>query len=111
MKIKPLKVATIVGTRPEIIRLSRTISFLNESPAFDNTLIHTGQNYDFELNKIFFDELKISSPDYFLDASKDNPAATIGEVISKTYELLQKNKPDAVLILGDTNSCFTQILN
>ena len=109
MKIKPLKVATIVGTRPEIIRLSRTISFLNESPAFDNTLIHTGQNYDFELNKIFFDELKISSPDYFLDASKDNPAATIGEVISKTYELLQKTKPDAVLILGDTNSCLAAL--
>ena len=102
-----MKVATIVGTRPEIIRLSRTIAALDRS--FDHVLIHTGQNYDYELNQIFFDDLEIRKPDYFLEAAGKNAAETIGLVISRSDAVLAEVKPEAILILGDTNSCLAAI--
>jgi len=102
-----LKVMTIVGTRPEIIRLSRIISLLDKF--CEHKLVHTGQNYDIELNEIFFKELKIRKPDIFLEAAGATPAKTIGLVIAKTDEVLSSFKPDAVLILGDTNSCLAAI--
>lgn len=99
-----LKVATIVGTRPEIIRLARVIPELDKS--YDHTLIHTGQNYDHELNQIFFEDLKLRSPDCYLDAARSNTNQTISAVISGTDNVLNDIKPDAVLVLGDTNSCL-----
>jgi UDP-N-acetylglucosamine 2-epimerase (non-hydrolysing) len=102
-----MKVATILGTRPEIIRLSRVIAALDRCT--EHVLVHTGQNYDYELNQIFFKDLEIREPDYFLDAAGKNAAATIGQVISKSSDLLDKVKPDAVLILGDTNSCLAAL--
>ena len=102
-----LKVATIVGTRPEIIRLSRVINILDLY--CDHLLIHTGQNYDFELNEIFFNDLKITKPDYYLDAVSDTASSTIGKIITLTENILIKEKPDAILILGDTNSCLSAI--
>ena len=99
-----LKVFTIVGTRPEVIRLSRIIKKLDD--VCDHSLIHTGQNYDYELNKIFFEELGLRQPDYFLDAAGKSSAYTIGNVISKTDTILECKVPDAVLVLGDTNSCM-----
>lgn len=102
-----LKVITIVGTRPEIIRLSRIIPLLDKF--CEHKLVHTGQNYDIELNEIFFEELKIRKPDIFLKAAGATPAKTIGLVIAKTDEVLSSFKPDAVLILGDTNSCLAAI--
>lgn len=105
--MKRLRVATIVGTRPEIIRLSRTISVLNRE--LDHVLIHTGQNYDHELNQVFFEDLEIRKPDYFLDAAGETAAETIANVIVKSDALLRRIEPDAVLILGDTNSCLAAI--
>jgi UDP-N-acetylglucosamine 2-epimerase (non-hydrolysing) len=102
-----LKVATIVGTRPEIIRLCRVIAKLDES--LTHTLIHTGQNYDYELNQIFFEQLGIRPPDYYLDAAGNTPCETIAEIISKADKTLRIVKPDAVLILGDTNSCLASL--
>jgi UDP-N-acetyl-L-fucosamine synthase len=102
-----LKVATIVGTRPEIIRLSRTIAVFDR--VFDHVLLHTGQNYDFELNQIFFDELEIRVPDVFLNAAGATPAETIGQTIAKSDAALREIRPDAVLLLGDTNSCLAAI--
>jgi len=102
-----MKVITIVGTRPEIIRLSRIIARLDQFT--DHILVHTGQNYDYELNKIFFEDLEIRKPDYFLDAAGVTAAATIGNVIIKTDEVLEKVKPDALLVLGDTNSSLSVI--
>lgn len=102
-----MKVITVVGTRPEIIRLSRVINKLDEFT--DHILVHTGQNYDYELNKIFFDELDLRKPDYFLDAAGETAAATIGNVIAKFDEVLNTEKPDAMLILGDTNSSLSVI--
>jgi len=102
-----MKVATILGTRPEIIRLSRVIAALDRSA--DHALIHTGQNYDYELNQVFFDDLDIRCPDYFLHAAGKNAAETIGLVIAKSSEVLSDLMPDAVLILGDTNSCLAAI--
>ena len=99
-----MKVLTIVGTRPEIIKLSRVISVLDKFTT--HILVHTGQNYDYELNEIFFDELQIRKPNYFLEAVGSNLANTIGNIISKTDEVLEKENPDAILILGDTNSCL-----
>lgn len=99
-----MKVATIIGTRPEIIRLSRVMSALDRH--VDHVIIHTGQNYDFELNQIFFDDLEIRKPDYFLEAAGKNAAETAGLVISRADDTLAEIKPDAVLILGDTNSCL-----
>lgn len=98
------KVMTVVGTRPEIIRLSRVIEKLDK--VYNHTLVHTGQNYDYELNEIFFDDLEIRQPDVFLEAAGNNAAQTISQVISKTDEVLEEISPDAVLVLGDTNSCL-----
>ena len=102
-----LKVITVVGTRPEIIRLSRIIPKLDQY--CDHILVHTGQNYDYELNQIFFEQLEIRKPDYFLDAAGKNGVETIGYVIIKVDELLEKINPEALLILGDTNSCISVI--
>jgi len=102
-----MKVATILGTRPEIIRLSRVMAALDRHT--DHVIIHTGQNYDFELNQVFFDDLGIRKPDYFLDAAGSTAAETIGLVIAKSDVVLREVLPDAVLILGDTNSCLAVI--
>jgi len=102
-----MKVTTIVGTRPEIIRLSRVMAALDR--CMEHVIIHTGQNYDYELNQIFFDDLEIRKPDHFLDASGKNAAQTIGLIIARIDEVLAAVKPDAVLILGDTNSCLAAI--
>lgn len=102
-----LKVMTVVGTRPEIIRLSCTLRKLDSY--CEHILVHTGQNYDYELNQIFFDELKIRKPDYFLDAAGQTSAETIGNVIISIDHLLAKVMPDAFLVLGDTNSCMAAI--
>jgi UDP-N-acetylglucosamine 2-epimerase len=102
-----MKVVTIVGTRPEIIRLSRVIPRLDVHT--EHILIHTGQNYDYELNQIFFEDLEIRKPDYFLETAGATPAETIGQVIARSDASLRKIKPDAVLILGDTNSCLAAI--
>lgn len=102
-----LKVMTIVGTRPEIIRLSRVMAALDRH--MDHTIVHTGQNYDYELNQIFFEDLEIRQPDYYLDAAGRTAAETIGLVIARSDSLMAEMKPDAVLILGDTNSCLAAI--
>ena len=102
-----LKIMTIVGTRPEIIRLSRVISKLDLHT--DHILVHTGQNYDYELNQIFFEDLEIRSPDYYLDSSDINATKTIGKILISVDELLEKLKPQALLVLGDTNSCMAII--
>ncbi|MDC0479164.1 UDP-N-acetylglucosamine 2-epimerase (non-hydrolyzing) [Flavobacteriaceae bacterium] len=105
----PLKVVTVVGTRPEIIRLSRVIAALDNSKAIDHVLIHTGQNYDYNLNEIFFKELGIRTPDYFLEAAGETATETIGNILIKIDPLLDKLNPDAFLVLGDTNSCLCAI--
>ncbi|PMG31166.1 UDP-N-acetylglucosamine 2-epimerase [Shewanella sp. 10N.286.52.C2] len=105
--MQKLKVATIVGTRPEIIRLSRTIAKLDKY--CDHTLIHTGQNYDFELNQIFFDDLGIRAPDVFLECAGETAADTMAQVISKSDKVFSELLPDALLILGDTNSALSAI--
>ena len=102
-----LNVITIVGTRPEIIRLSRIIPKLDKFT--NHTLVHTGQNYDYELNQIFFDDLDLRKPDYFLNAADINATKTIGKILIKVDDLLEKLKPDALLVLGDTNSCMAII--
>jgi len=98
---------TIVGTRPEIIKLSRVIAELEKYT--EHILVHTGQNYDYELNEVFFNEMGIKKPDYFLNAAGENPAVTIGNVIAKSDELMAQVKPDGVLLYGDTNSCLSVI--
>lgn len=109
MKNKRLKIATVIGTRPEIIRLSRILARLDQ--ACDHVLIHTGQNYDYELNQIFFDDLAIRKPDYFLNSAEGSTSAanTIGNLITAVDKVLADIKPDAMLILGDTNSCLSAI--
>ena len=109
MKIKQLKVATVIGTRPEIIRLSRVLARLDQT--CEHVLIHTGQNYDYELNQIFFDDLGIRKPDYFLDSAKgsNSAAQTIANLIASVDVVLEKIEPDAFLVLGDTNSCLSVI--
>ena len=102
-----LKVLTVVGTRPEIIRLSQVISKLEEY--CEHTLVHTGQNYDYELNEIFFEDLSLKRPDYFLNAAGDKVAETIGQIISKVDDVLETVEPNAVLVLGDTNSCLAAL--
>ena len=99
-----LRVATIVGTRPEIIRLSRVMAALDRS--VDHIIIHTGQNYDYELNQIFFDDMELRKPDHFLNAMGATAAETVGNIIAKADEIFGKLKPDALLVLGDTNSCL-----
>jgi len=102
-----IKLLIIVGTRPEIIRLSEVIKKCREY--FDCILVHTGQNYDYELNEIFFDDLNLEKPDVYLDAVGDTLGSTIGNIISKTYSFMSDTKPDALLVLGDTNSCLAAI--
>jgi UDP-N-acetylglucosamine 2-epimerase len=102
-----IRVMTVVGTRPEIIRLSRVIALFDEHVR--HVLVHTGQNYDYELNEIFFEQLGLRRPDYYLDAACGTPAETIGNIIGKIDRVLEKEHPDAVLILGDTNSCLSVI--
>lgn len=102
-----LRLMTIVGTRPEIIRLSEVIKKCDKY--FDHTLVHTGQNYDYELNQVFFEDLGLRAPDYYLNAVGADLGETIGNIISKSYKLLSELKPDALLILGDTNSCLSAI--
>ena len=102
-----MKVMTIVGTRPEIIKLSRVISELDRH--VKHILVHSGQNYDYELNGIFFEELGIRKPDYFLEAVGASVAQTIGNVIAKADDVFEKEQPDALLLLGDTNSCLAAI--
>lgn len=101
------KIMTIVGTRPEIIKLSRVLSELEKFS--EHILVHTGQNYDYELNEIFFNDMNIKKPNYFLNTAGENVAITISNVISKSYEIMKKIKPDALLVYGDTNSCLSVI--
>ena len=102
-----LKVVTVIGTRPEIIRLSVIIKKFDQF--FDHTLVHTGQNYDYALNEIFFEELKIRKPDFFLEVVGQDLGETMGNVLSKSYKLFDELKPDALLVLGDTNSALCTI--
>ena len=104
-----LKVMTVVGTRPEIIRLARVMSALDNSNAIEHIIVHTGQNYDYELNQIFFDDLQIRKPDYFLNAAGATATETIGKILINIDPLLEEIKPDAFLVLGDTNSCLCAI--
>lgn len=108
MKAK-LKVMTVVGTRPEIIRLSRVMNALDNSEAIEHVIVHTGQNYDYELNQIFFDDLGIRKPDFFLNAAGATATATVGQILIKIDPLLESENPDAFLVLGDTNSCLCAI--
>lgn len=107
--MKPLKVLTVVGTRPEIIRLSCVLQKLDASPAIDHVLVHTGQNYDYELNEIFFQDLGLRKPDYFLNAAGNNATSTAGQILINIDPVLEQVKPDAFLVLGDTNSCLCAI--
>ena len=106
---KKIKVVTIIGTRPEIIRLSEVIKALDKDDEIDHILVHTGQNYDYELNQVFFEELELRAPDYYLNCAGKHLGETIGNAIAKSYELLKELNPDAVLILGDTNSALCAI--
>lgn len=107
--MKKLKIVTVVGTRPEIIRLSCVILALDANEAVDHILIHTGQNYDYELNEIFFEDLGLRKPDHFLNAAKGSATETIGQVLINIDPILEKVQPDAFLVLGDTNSCLAAI--
>ena len=102
-----LKLMTIIGTRPEIIRLSAVIKKCDRY--FDQILVHTGQNYDYELNQVFFDDLGLRAPDFYLDAVGADLGETIGNIIAKSYSIMVEQQPDALLILGDTNSCLSAI--
>jgi UDP-N-acetylglucosamine 2-epimerase (non-hydrolysing) len=105
MKKSTLKVMTVIGTRPEIIRLSRTMSLLDRH--LDQVIVHTGQNYDYELNEVFFKELELRKPDHFLAIDTSSPGSAIGDIIRKSETVLKQEKPDALLVLGDTNSCLS----
>ena len=109
MSMKKLKVMTVVGTRPEIIRLSRVLARLDEY--CEHVLVHTGQNYDYELNQVFFDDLGVRKPDHFLDsaANSSGAAQTIGNLIVAVDRVLEREQPEAMLVLGDTNSCLSVI--
>ena len=107
--MKKLKVMTVVGTRPEIIRLSATIKKLEASEAIEHILVHTGQNYDYELNEVFFNDLNLRKPDYFLNSAHNSPVGTIGQILINIEPILEKVMPDAFLVLGDTNSCLCAI--
>jgi UDP-N-acetylglucosamine 2-epimerase len=107
--MKKLKVMTVVGTRPEIIRLSRVLSALDASEAIEHIIVHTGQNYDYELNQIFFEDLGLRKPDCFLEAAGKTATETVGNILIKIDPLLEDLKPDAFLVLGDTNSCLCAI--
>lgn len=105
--MRKLKLMTVVGTRPEIIKMSEIMKVCDE--AFDHTIVHTGQNYDYELNQVFFEELGIRKPDYYLNVVCESLGETLGNVIAKSYDLMSHIKPDALIILGDTNSCLCAI--
>src|ERR1700752_4702704 len=105
--MKKLKVMTVVGTRPEIIRLSRVMARLDEH--CEHVLVHTGQNYDYELNEVFFDDLGVRKPDHFLNSAADGAAQTIGNIIIAVDKVLADEQPEAMLVLGDTNSCLAVI--
>ncbi len=107
--MKKLKVMTVVGTRPEIIRLSRVLSALDASEAIEHIIVHTGQNYDYELNQIFFEDLGLRKPDYFLEAAGKTATETVGNILIKIDPLLEELQPEAFLVLGDTNSCLCAI--
>ncbi|KMQ65846.1 UDP-N-acetylglucosamine 2-epimerase [Chryseobacterium angstadtii] len=107
--MKKLKVMTVVGTRPEIIRLSRVLSALDASQAVEHIIVHTGQNYDYELNQIFFEDLGLRKPDFFLEAAGKTATETVGNILIKIDPLLEELQPDAFLVLGDTNSCLCAI--
>ena len=107
--MKKLKVMTVVGTRPEIIRLSAVINKLEESEAINQILVHTGQNYDYELNEVFFKDFKLKKPDYFLNAATGTAVETIGNILIKIDPIMEEVNPDAILLLGDTNSCLCAI--
>lgn len=107
--MKKLKIMTVVGTRPEIIRLSAVINKLEESNEIKHTLVHTGQNYDYELNEVFFKDFNLKKPDYFLNAATGTAVETIGNILVKIDPIMEEVKPDAVLVLGDTNSCLCAI--
>ncbi|WP_164126637.1 non-hydrolyzing UDP-N-acetylglucosamine 2-epimerase [Sphingobacterium luzhongxinii] len=107
--MKKLKVMTVVGTRPEIIRLSRVLMALDASDAVEHIIVHTGQNYDYELNQIFFEDLGLRKPDYFLEAAGKTATETVGNILIKIDPLLEELKPNAFLVLGDTNSCLCAI--
>ncbi|NBY30391.1 MAG: UDP-N-acetylglucosamine 2-epimerase (non-hydrolyzing), partial [Sphingobacteriia bacterium] len=107
--MKKLKVMTVVGTRPEIIRLSRVMAALDASPAIEHVTVHTGQNYDYELNEVFYEDLGIRKPDYFLNAAGTTATATVGQILINIDPILEEVQPDAFLVLGDTNSCLCAI--
>jgi UDP-N-acetylglucosamine 2-epimerase len=107
--MKKLKVMTVVGTRPEIIRLSAVINKLEKSEAIEHILVHTGQNYDYELNEVFFKDFNLKKPDYFLNAATGTAVETVGNILIKIDPIMEEVKPDAVLVLGDTNSCLCAI--
>ena len=107
--MEKLKVVTVVGTRPEIIRLSAVIDKLEKSEVIEHVLVHTGQNYDYELNEVFFEDFNLRKPDYFLEAANNTAIETIGNILIKIDPILEAVKPDAFLILGDTNSCLSAI--
>lgn len=107
--MKKLKVMTVIGTRPEIIRLSAVINKLEESEAIEHILVHTGQNYDYELNEVFFEDFKLKKPNYFLNSAVGTAIETIGNILIKIDSIIDNVKPDAFLVLGDTNSCLTSI--
>ena len=109
MQMQKLKVMTVVGTRPEIIRLSAVISKLESSEAIEHILVHTGQNYDYELNEVFFQDFKLKKPDFFLNAATGTAVETIGNILIKIDPILSEAQPDALLVLGDTNSCLCAI--
>ena len=109
MSTKKLKIMTVVGTRPEIIRLSRVLALLDQF--CEHVLVHTGQNYDYELNQVFFDDLGVRKPDHFLDSAANSVSAaqTIGNLIIAVDRVLEQERPEAMLVLGDTNSCLSVI--
>ena len=107
--MKKLRLMTVVGTRPEIIRLSRVMAALDKSEAIEHITVHTGQNYDFELNEVFYSDLGIRKPDYFLNAAGETATATIGQILVNIDPLLEELQPDAFMVLGDTNSCLCAI--
>lgn len=107
--MKKLKVMTVVGTRPEIIRLSRVMAKLDESPAIEHITVHTGQNYDYELNEVFYEDLGVRKPNYFLNAAGATATATVGQILINIDPILEEVNPDAFLVLGDTNSCLCAI--
>ena len=108
--MKKLKVMTVVGTRPEIIRLSSVLKKLDKSEAIEHIIVHTGQNYDYELNEVFFKDFNLRKPDYFLETATGKPSETIGNILIKMETLLDEVKPDSFLVLGDTNSCLAAIV-